>query len=136
MTAKARKALRQHSLGLFFGLIFLAALAGQAFSGWPAFNDEQVAENLGQVSLGAYLTSASFAGGRGRELAERVPAVPALHPGHRLAASEGVSGVQEPGRTRPGSDGDQKVGRYATNDSPAWARTGGLWTILLSWSLA
>ena len=56
-----RKFVRENSLGLFFGAIFLLTLVGQSFAGWKQFNDEQVAETLGQVSLPHYLTSASFA---------------------------------------------------------------------------
>jgi hypothetical protein len=56
-----RTFLRQNSLGLFFGAIFLAALVGQAFAGWHAFNDQQAADQLGMIGLGRYLTSASFA---------------------------------------------------------------------------
>lgn len=38
-----RKFVRQNSLGLFFGVIFLLALVGQAVAGWKQFNDEQLA---------------------------------------------------------------------------------------------
>src|SRR3954453_19871772 len=129
------KALRHHSLGVFFGLIFIAALTGQAITGWHAFNDEQVAENLGQVGLAAYLTSASFSA----DVAENwqseylqfllyvVGTVWLLQKGSPESKALDQAGL--------GSDEDQKVGRFATDASPAWARTGGVRTFLLSWSL-
>ena len=57
-----RRFVRDCGLSLFFGLIFLLALAGQAVAGWKAFNAEQSADQLARLSLPEYLTSASFAG--------------------------------------------------------------------------
>lgn len=56
-----RRALRDNSLGIFFGLIFLVSLAGHAVAGWHAFNAEQTAEGFGTLSFGRYLTSSDFA---------------------------------------------------------------------------
>lgn len=52
---------RENSLSLFFGLLFLTSLVGQAFAGVADFNNQQVAEGLATVSLGEYVTSADFA---------------------------------------------------------------------------
>ena len=57
-----RRFVRDCGLSLFFGLIFLLALAGQAWAGWKAFNAEQSADQLARLTLPEYLTSASFAG--------------------------------------------------------------------------
>ena len=38
-----RRFVRESSLSLFFGLLFLLALAGQAFAGWRQFNAAQLA---------------------------------------------------------------------------------------------
>jgi hypothetical protein len=56
-----RRVLRDHSLGLVFGLLFLAALVGQAFAGVADFNSRQLTHGLPPISLGRYLTSSSFA---------------------------------------------------------------------------
>jgi hypothetical protein len=56
-----RRFVRDNSLSILFGGLFAAGLVGQAFAGWAAFNGEQVAAGLDQVSLGSYMTSASFA---------------------------------------------------------------------------
>ena len=42
-----RTFVRHNSLSLFFGLIFIASLVGQALVGWHLFNSEQLAEGLG-----------------------------------------------------------------------------------------
>ena len=53
--------LRDHSLSLVFGAIFLAALVGQALVGHAAFNHEAIAHGGAAISLGRYVTSSSFA---------------------------------------------------------------------------
>ena len=56
-----KKALRNNGLSLFFGLIFLLALLGQALTGHALFNEEQVASGLEEISFGQYLVSSNFA---------------------------------------------------------------------------
>ena len=56
-----RRFIRENSLGLFFGLLFLGALFGQAIAGHIAYNQDQLAHGEHAVSLGRYVTSSSFA---------------------------------------------------------------------------
>ena len=56
-----RRFVRESSLSLFFGLLFLVALVGHAFAGWKQFNNEQLAGGFGRIGLGRYLTSADWA---------------------------------------------------------------------------
>ena len=49
--SRAHRFLRENSLSLFFLLLFLACLVGQAFAGWKQFNAQQVADELGTLSL-------------------------------------------------------------------------------------
>lgn len=126
---------RQNSLSLTFGLMFLAALVGQAFAGLADYNNQQVADGLARVSLGAYVTSASFA----VDVAENwqseylqfllyiVATVWLLQRG-----SPESKELDQPGRE---SDEKQRVGRYAQDDSPRWAAVGGFRTALYSRSL-
>jgi hypothetical protein len=130
-----RRFVRESSLSLFFGAIFVAALAGQAFSGWHQFNDGQLASSLGQISFGRYLTSADFVA----DVAENwqseylqfllyiAATVWFLQKGSPESKELGKSGLE--------SDEDQKVGEHAPPDSPAWARAGGARTLVFSWSL-
>ncbi|HEY0905056.1 MAG TPA: DUF6766 family protein [Marmoricola sp.] len=127
---------RKHGLGLFFGLIFVAALIGQAFAGWHQFNNDQVAEGLAAISLGDYLASATFA----VDVTENwqseylqfllflVATVWLVQAGSPESKEVDKAGLE--------SDKDQKVGRYADRKSPRWAAVGGLRTTLFSWSLA
>jgi hypothetical protein len=131
-----RRTLRHHGLGLFFGVIFLAALVGQAFAGWHQFNNDQVADGLAAISLADYLFSPSFAA----DVAENwqseylqfllyiVATVWLLQIGSPESKELDKAGLE--------SDKDQKVGRYAEPDSPSWAAASGLRLLVFSWSLS
>jgi hypothetical protein len=130
-----RRFLRQNSLGLTFGLLFLIVLTGQAFAGHATFNQEQLTEGLPPVSLGRYLSSASF----GADVLENWQSeylqfflyifltVWLLQKG-----SPESKELDKPGRE---TDQEQKIGAYATPDSPRWARTRGVRLWLFSNSL-
>lgn len=127
--------LKQNSLSLSFGLLFLAALVGQAFAGLADYNNQQIADGLARVSLSQYVTSSSFA----VDVAENwqseylqfllyiVATVWLLQRG-----SPESKELDEPGRE---SDEKQRIGRYAKDDSPRWAAVGGLRTAIYSRSL-
>ncbi|MCW2849210.1 MAG: hypothetical protein JWR90_3184 [Marmoricola sp.] len=135
-TLAPRRFLRDNGLGLFFGAIFLLALAGQALAGWKTFNDEQLADSLGRLSLSDYLTSATFAA----DVAENwqseylqfllyiVATVWLLQRGSPESKELDKAGLE--------SDEEQKVGDHATSDSPRWARVAGIRTTVFSWSLS
>ena len=53
--------LRASSLSIFFLVLFVVALVGQAIAGWLQFNDQQVAQGMAEIGMGRYLTSADFA---------------------------------------------------------------------------
>jgi hypothetical protein len=130
-----RKALRENSLGLTFGLLFVIALVGQAFAGHADFNQQQIEAGLAPVTLGRYLTSASFVA----DVAENWQSeylqfflyifltVWLVQRGSPESKKLGEEGLE--------SDEKQKVGRFADDESPGWARAGGLRRALLSNSL-
>lgn len=132
---RVRGFLRDNSLGLFFGVTFLASLVGQAFAGWHQFNDQQVGEQLGRVDLWPYLTSADFA----VDVAENwqseflqflvylVATIWLLQRGSPESKEMHKAGLE--------SAKDQLIGEYAEEDSPAWAKSGGWRTSLYSTSL-
>jgi hypothetical protein len=131
-----RRFLRDNSLSLAFGAIFLGALVGQALAGWAAFNSNQVGQNLSQVPFGEYLTSSSFAA----DVAENwqseylqfllyiLGTVWLVQRGSPESKALEDAGLE--------SDEEQKIGRHAQPDSPAWARVGGARTTVYSWSLS
>ena len=129
------KALRNHSLSLFFGLIFLAALVGQAFAGHAEYNARQVAEGLATLSLGEYVTSSDFA----VDVTENWQSEYLQFLLYVLATvwlvQKGSPESKELDKAGTESDEEQKIGRHATPESPAWARYGDWRTTLYSRSL-
>ena len=130
-----RRFLRENSLGLVFFVLFLIVLVGQAFAGHADFNQRQLTEGLPPVSMGRYLTSASF----GTDVAENWQSeylqfflyifltVWLLQKG-----SPESKQLDKAGRE---SDEEQKVGRHATAESPRWAGVGGMRQTIFSNSL-
>ncbi len=130
-----RPALRNHSLGLFFGLLFLLSLVGQAFAGWHDFNAQQAADGLGTLSLARYLASADFAVDVTENWQSEYLQFLLYITATVWFLQRGSPESKELDRAGLESDEDQRVGRHAGERSPRWAAVGGLRTALFSWSL-
>jgi hypothetical protein len=130
-----RTFLRDCSLSLFFGALFLLTLLGQAFAGKAAFNAQQRAEGLAEISLGRYVSSADFA----VDVTENwqseylqfllfiLATVWLVQRGSPESKSLDSPGLE--------SDKEQKLGRHTEPGSPQWAKVGGARTRVFSWSL-
>jgi uncharacterized protein DUF6766 len=120
-----KRFVKENSLGLFFGALFLASLTGQAIAGHISYNEEQLSHGGAVISLGRYLTSSDF----GQAVMENwqseylqfllflLATVWVLQKG-----SPESKPLDESGRE---SDEKQMIGRHAKRDSPQWARAGG-----------
>jgi hypothetical protein len=130
-----RKFVRDSSLGLVFGALFLAALVGQAIAGWKQVNADHFAQGLDRLSLSQYLTSADFA----VDVAENWQSEYLQFLLYILLTvwlvQRGSPESKELDRAGRESAEDQKIGRYAAPDSPRWAKTGGWRTAIFSTSL-
>jgi hypothetical protein len=131
-----RKFLRENSLTLFFGALFIGAVVGQSFAGWQEFNAGQVADHLDTISWVHYLTTADFMVDLSENwqseflqfllyLTATIWLVQKGSPESKKLDERGLE-----------SDEDQKVKGAADENSPAWAKTGGWRTGLYSTSLA
>lgn len=130
-----RKTLVSSSLSIAFGLMFLAALVGQAFAGQGEYNDERVADGLAPVSLGSYVTSAHVAvdvteNWQSEYLQFLLFILLTVYLVQR--GSPESTPLDRRGRE---SDEQQKLGAHVQPDSPAWARAGGWRTAVFSRSL-
>jgi hypothetical protein len=127
--------LRQNSLSLFFGALFVAALVGQSFAGWASFNETQVSEGLVSVGWVEYVTSSSFAA----DVAENWQSEYLQFLLYIWATiwfvQRGSSESKDVDQAGPGPDREEQVGRFARPDSPAWARAGGLRQVVFAHSL-
>ena len=128
-----RTFIRNNSLSVFFLVIFLVALVGQAFAGWAQFNDQQMASGMAEIGFGRYLTSADFA----VDVTENWQSEYLQFLLYILATvfffQKGSP--ESPSHTGLGDDEEQKLGRHTVKDSPAWAKAGGVRTSIFSWSL-
>src|SRR4051812_48127389 len=55
-----KRFVRENSLGMGFGLLFLATLIAQAIAGHASYNQDQLEHGSQAISMGRYLTSSSF----------------------------------------------------------------------------
>ncbi len=136
MNAFLRRFVKFNSLSLFFAVIFVASLVGQAYAGWHQVNAQQAAEQLARLSFEEYLTSADFAVDVSENWQSEF-----LQFWLYLMATVWLVQVGSPESKKPEdagreSDEEQKVGEHAEEDSPRWAATGGWRTRVYSSSLA
>jgi hypothetical protein len=130
-----RRFVRDNSLSIFFLVIFVAALIGQAIAGHSLYNQEQLAHGEGTVSLWRYVTSSSF----GQAVMENWQSEYLQFTLFVLATiwllQRGSPESKPPGEAGTESERQQRVGRHAHSRSPLWARTGDLRTAVYSNSL-
>lgn len=127
--------LKENGLTLLFLGLLLAAVTGQAFTGLAEVNGEQRAIGGATLSLGQYLLSSDFA----VDIAENWQSEYLQFALYIVATTwlvqRGSSESKKLDETGVGSDKEQKVGRYAEPDSPAWAQSGGWRSTLYGRSL-
>jgi hypothetical protein len=117
---------RRNGISIFFGAILLASLLGQSFAGLHQFNAEAVEHQSETYSWFRYVTSSEFGG----DVLENwqseflqfflyiLATVWLIERGSSESKSEDDVGLM--------SDQSQFIGGYAKENSPRWARVGGL----------
>ena len=122
--------LRPHALSLFFGAIFVLALAGQSMAGLAQFNQDQIAHGGAAASYLEFITSSAFV----VDLAENWQSEFLQFFLFILATiwliQKGSSESKKPGDEGIGTDADQLVGEHALPNSPRWAKARG-WRLTL-----
>ena len=127
--------LRENSLSLVFGVLFLGALVGQAYAGWHQFNAEQFAEGMGTVTFGQYLASADFAVDVSENWQSEYLQFTLYIYFTVWLLQRGSSESKELHKAGLEDDKDQKVGKHAEPHSPGWVQSGGWRTSVYSNSL-
>lgn len=130
-----RRVLRDHGLSIAFGVLFLAALAGQSVAGYADYAERQSEHAAAVPGFWSYVFSSDFL----VDVAENwqseflqfflfiLATIWLVQRGSPESKKSGDEGV--------GTDEEQKVGAYADDDSPAWARARGVRRMLFSNSL-
>src|SRR5919199_571090 len=127
-----RRWVRHHGLGLFFAGIFLATLVLQAIVGHADFNHAQIAHQDDPVTFWRYVTSSDF----GADVLENWQSEYLQFTLYILATvwlvQKGSTESKELDSAGGESDEEQRIGEYADERSPRWARVGGWRTRLYS----
>jgi hypothetical protein len=130
-----KRYLKENSLGLVFGLFFLIVLVAQAFAGHADYNQQQLTEGLVPVSFARYVTSASF----GADVLENWQSEYLQFSLYIFLTvwllQKGSPESKDLGKAGRESEQEQKIGAYANDDSPRWARARGMKLWLFSNSL-
>jgi hypothetical protein len=121
-----RRFLSLNSLSVFFLVILLVTLAGQAVAGHDKYNDDQKAHHQPPITLGRYVTSSSFGQAVMENWQSEFLQFSLYIFGTVYLIQRGSPESKRPGQAGTGSDEDQLVGEHAKGDSPSWARASGL----------
>jgi hypothetical protein len=127
--------LRDNGLSIFFGAIFLAALAGQAFAGWHVFNEDQEVHGASEISLLRYLTSSVFVGHVMENWQSEYLQFTLYILGTVWLLQRGSPESKELDKAGQESESDQLLGEHAQQNSPRWAKAAGFRRFLFSNSL-
>jgi hypothetical protein len=126
-----RRFLREQSLSLAFGLLFLAALAGQAVAGWHDYNNletwhaQMAGETPETISFGHYLTTSSFAQAVTENWQSEYLQFTLFILLTVWFIQKGSPESKQPGEEWGQTDEQQCVGDHAKASSPGWAGAGG-----------
>jgi hypothetical protein len=130
-----KRVLRDNGLSIVFGLIFLAALIGQAIAGHADYNQQQIANGGQPESFVQFVTSSQFA----VDVAENWQSEYLQFSLYIFATvwlmQRGSPESKKSDELGRQSDRQQQIGRHATSTSPTWARAGGWRTTVFSNSL-
>jgi hypothetical protein len=130
-----KRFVRENSLGLGFGTLFLATLLAQAVVGHADFNDVQAAHHGDPIGFWRYVSSSSYGVDVLENWQSEYLQFTLYIVGTVWLLQRGSPESKELDKAGGESDADQKVGEHATADSPRWARAGGLRTRLYGNSL-
>jgi hypothetical protein len=130
-----RRFIRDHSLSLFFLVIFLASLVGLAIAGHTLHNEDAVAHHGTPMTFWRYIVSSDF----GNAVMENWQSEYLQFMLFMLATiwlvERGSPESKPPGEEGLESDQKQRIGDHADRKSPDWAKPRGIKTFAYSNSL-
>jgi hypothetical protein len=133
--ARLRRFIGDHSLSLFFLVLFLGALVGQAIAGHALHNNDAMAHHGTRMSFWRYIVSSDF----GNAVMENWQSEYLQFMLFMLATvwlvERGSPESKQPGEQGTESDEEQAVGEHARPASPDWAKPRGVKTYIYSNSL-
>jgi hypothetical protein len=126
---------RDQSLSIFFLVLFLAALAGQAYAGHLDYNEELQAHDDEPISLGRYVVSSKYGAAVMENWQSEYLQFLLYITATIWFVQRGSNESKPPEDMGLESDEKQRVKGYADEQSPRWARAKGIRLHLYSNSL-
>ena len=130
-----RRFLRENSLSIVFLGLFLAAVVGQAIAGHADFNEDQDRHGDPRISLARYVVSSEFGVAVMENWQSEYLQFTLFVVLTVWLLQRGSPESKELDKAGPESDQQQKVGSHAQQNSPRWAKLGGIRTRLYENSL-
>jgi Domain of unknown function (DUF6766) len=121
-----RRFLKQNSLSIVFLVLFLATLAGQAIAGHADFNEQALRHGDPEMSLSRYVASSEFAVDVMENWQSEYLQFTLLVLLTVWLLQRGSPESKELDKAGRESDQQQKVGPYSQQNSPRWAKVGGI----------
>jgi hypothetical protein len=132
---RVRRFVGENALTLAFFALLMLALVGQSFAGLADFNAQQLSSGGQVISWAGYVRSSAFA----VDVAENWQSEYLQFALYVVATTwliqRGSSESKKAEDVGTQSDEDQKIGAYADENSPRWAKTGGWRTAVYGRSL-
>ncbi len=116
---------KHNSLSLFFLIIFLAALVGQAIAGHNLFNEEQAAHGEETIGFWRYVVSSHFAQAVTENWQSEYLQFALFAAATIWLLQKGSPESKELHRAGRESEKEQKLGKYSLESSPRWAKLEG-----------
>lgn len=114
--------LRNHGLSIFFGAIFVLALAGQSIAGLFEYNEEQAAHGASPITWAQFVTSSEFVVDVAENWQSEYLQFFLFIFATIWLVQKGSPESKKPGDEGLGTDEDQLVRTHARPDSPLWAK--------------
>jgi hypothetical protein len=121
-----RRFLRDNSLSIVFLALFLAALFGQAIAGHADYNDAADSHHDPHLSLGRYMVSSEFGSAVMENWQSEYLQFTLMILLTVWLLQKGSPESKELDKAGRESDQAQRVGPYAQQNSPRWAKVGGI----------
>lgn len=120
------RALRENGLSILFGLLFLAALTGQAVAGFAQNNEDLAQHGQDAVTFVSYVTSSQFVVDVAENWQSEFLQFFVFIAATIWLVQRGSPESKQPGHEGVQTDREERTGRYADDSSPAGARMRGL----------
>jgi hypothetical protein len=118
-----RRWLHDQGLTLFFLAIFLLALLGQSIAGQRAFNADETSHGGDPLSYWRYLVSSDFGGNVMENWESEFLQFTLLIMATVWLVQRGSTESKQVEEAGSMTDKDERVGRHAPQDAPAWSKT-------------